>query len=292
MNMPVSPTIKSFTLLFLLFVLLTSCHHNQSPPTPRYYDIAFPMMAYNIDTTRLGDSYHYFKNYALPPDTLRPYQSLDSFSRKLQRVSYDGEFHQTGFNSGRLYFWEHYGTNIDAPMHYVSPEKDPKKYKTIGEISMDQLIGPMVLLDLSKREDRNLHPEDIEPLINRLQNGAWLVVNFDMAKHYGTSLYSRSLQSPGVTAEACQYLGKLFDEGKIDIAGVAADNGSLDRFINFRDRNTFCHGELLSRGILILESLADLSELAKDLGPCEFIVAPLKIIGGSGSPVRVYVRCQ
>jgi kynurenine formamidase len=80
------------------------------------------------------------------------------------------------------------------------------------------------------------------------------------------------LNHPGIDEECADYLASL------GVNGVGTDAPSIDHppFPG--------HRKLLSRGVLIYENLTNLGKL---LGRVfEFIGIPLRIEGGSGSPVR------
>lgn len=265
-------------IIFILFI------NPQIIFAQRYYDVGWPMVAFYPDSISTRNMH---------PNLSKPFTSSDSIL-KFDPVTYTGKLHKEtyGFFRGNLFFDDHTGTHIDAPNHYVYKDGDRKKLLSVGELTVDQLTGPLVFLDMSSRNDRNVYPEDIKAIIDQLQNGAWLVVNFDLAKHYGTESYSTK-NTPGFPEETCQYLADLIDNKIINIAGIGSDNGSTDIVPNFKNPETSCHGLLLSkRNILLIEGMGSLLELTKEKGNCELIVAPLKIIGGSGSPARVFVRCE
>lgn len=243
---------------------------------PRWYDLSWPILAVRIDEI---DSQE-----VLPETTNLSYD----------KISYDARLHlgTHGFYRGDLILDDHTGTHIDAPNHYVFVDGKTKNAPSIGEITMSELIGPLVMLDVSTRSDKNIYPSDIEPIIPRLQNGAWLIVNFDSAKLYKTDAYS-TIKSPGFVAETCRYIGELIDANKIDISGIGSDSGSTDVISSFENANTTCHALLLAkRNVLLLEALTDLNALANDNGECEIVASPLKIVGASASPARVYARCD
>ena len=102
----------------------------------------------------------------------------------------------------------------------------------------------------------------------------------------------RGCASPGFTLESCERLSQLIDAGEAQIAGIGADNGGVDRIPNFQSIQRSCHGLLLPRNIPLIENLGDLAAVTADSGTCELVVAPLKVTGASGSPARVFARCQ
>ena len=269
--------------LFVMLILILMAHQ-QKLNAQRYYDVGLPMVAFYADSTSLKKT---------TPDLTNPFSNTDSialFDPVTYSVSLNNGSH--GFLRGNLFFDDHTGTHVDAPNHFVHKNSDQINQLSVGELTVDQLTGPMVFLDMTSRENRNVYPSDIQPIVNQLQNGAWLIVNFGLAQDYNTKTYS-SKDSPRFAQETCQYLADLIDNKAINITGIGSDNGSLDIASNFKNPETSCHGILLAkRNILIIENMASLSEIAQEKGNCELIVAPLKIIGGSGSPARVFIRCE
>ena len=265
----------------LLFILILN---HQKLIAQRYYDVGFPMIAFYADS---------ISNKKITPDLTNPFLNTDSITQ-FDPVTYSGSLNKEshGFFRGNLYFDDHTGTHIDAPNHFVHKNNDQIKQLSVGELTVDQLTGPMVYLDMTSRKNRNVYPADIKPIIAQLQNGAWLIVNFGLANQYNTK--SRAPKEiPGFAQETCQYLAKLIDDKLINITGIGSDNGSVDMRSNFKKPEISCHGILLAkRNILLIENLGSLSEIAQEEGHCEVIVAPLKIIGGSGSPTRVFIRCE
>ncbi len=86
---------------------------------------------------------------------------------------------------------------------------------------------------------------------------------------------------PGLSEEVC----KLFMERKVKAVGtdtVAGDTPMKDG----KESHSYGHDDYwLPNDILILEMLANLDKLPTR---CFFIAVPLKIKGGSGSPIRPF----
>lgn len=251
----------------------------------RYYDFSWPMVAFHPDSSRVPEE--------IKPDVERPFLPLSS-NLSYDPITYTGSLFQGihGFFRGNLFLDDHTGTHVDAPNHFVYQDHKKSDQLSVGELTLDQLIGPLVFLDMSGRKDKNVSPSDIEVIKDQLQEGAWLIVNFDLAKHYGTASYSNRT-TPGFTQQICQHIAILIDNQSINISGIGSDNGSTDIVSNFKNPETSCHGLLLSqRNILLVESMSSLTKLKQESGECEVIVAPMKIMDGSGSPSRVLVRCE
>jgi len=179
-------------------------------------------------------------------------------------------------NCQALLLAEHVGTNCDAPFHVLQDGA------TIDSLPADAFMGPAVLVDL-----RHVAPLSI---IDRPEIQAWeagsgvaireadivvLMTGFD-DKHWRLSPNAAKelKRRPSLGMDAAEYLA-----GK-GIAAIGMDTGSPD--VSGTDLPV--HRYLLGRGVLIIESLTNLDQIP---GPrFLFIALPLKIRGGSGSPVR------
>jgi kynurenine formamidase len=97
------------------------------------------------------------------------------------------------------------------------------------------------------------------------------------AQSYRNQDASGSMHFPGFSAEAVERL----IERKIN--GIGCDTMSVDCGAS---RDFAVHHLALGAGLYHLENLADLSELPEK--GAFLIVAPIKLEGGSGGPVRVF----
>ncbi|MDQ8758298.1 cyclase family protein [Sphingosinicella sp. LHD-64] len=269
---------------FLLFAAAGSAMAQSQPV--RLYDLGRSLAAYH--PAAAGTERRQF----IPVDPAAPYPEADGEPADV-RVSYTGRFVRgsRGFFSGDLHFWDHTGTHVDAPRHYVPEGAEPERQRSIGELELSQLHGPLVIIDTSGRADRNVTAQDIDRVRARLVGGAWLLANLGHAGQFGASGYNADT-APGFTLEACERLSQLIDAGEAEIAGIGADNGGVDRIPNFQSIQRSCHGLLLPRNIPLIENLGDLSAVSADPGACELIVAPMKVVGASGAPARVFARCE
>lgn len=188
---------------------------------------------------------------------------------------------------------EHGGTHLDAPSHFV--EGAP----SVDEIALEQLMGDLAVIDVSQKVGDNadyaVSPKDIEDFEARFGKltqknivvfkTGWERFWPDKEKYLGLirpigriGLIS-PMHFPGLSPDAA----KLLASRKIKAVGL--DTASLDPGIS----KTFeAHRILLGKKIYGLENVANL----KNLPPtgARIIVAPMKITGGTGAPVRVLVE--
>src|SRR5207253_3017467 len=109
-----------------------------------------------------------------------------------------------------------------------------------------------------------------------IEKNGYFTRSFWMLEHYGTHLDAPA-HFPGFSAEAA----KLLIDRKV--SGLGCDTLSIDHGAS---SDYSVHHLALGAGLYQLENLADLSELPET--GAFLIVAPIKLEGGSGGPVRVF----
>lgn len=196
-----------------------------------------------------------------------------------------------GFFCQNVSLPEHAGAHVDAPYHI---HRDLDK-KTIDEVPLNYLVAPCKVvhlehLELKAGEFANADHilkwekdsgEEIRPNDVVLINYGWL------KKHWRTDRKWSyfSMNQPGLTEDASAlFLSRNIRAIGSDTAacGTALKEGKT--VLDFPPPvNCWVHGKLLSRGILLIECLANLELVPAS---CYFMAFPLKIQGGSGSPVR------
>ncbi len=204
--------------------------------------------------------------------------------------------------SGMLYMAEHSGTHIDALCHqaedlhlYGGAAVTAKVQTSAGftELGVDT-IAPIarrgVLLDLA--QDADLVPQSIveaatlERAAKRsgveVGDGDVVLVRTGYGRYWSDP--DRYLAAPGMTAAASTWLG---DRG---VFAVGSDNVAWDLpgFVD-PEIGTTLPGHvvlIVRRGIHIMENLF-LEELAaRRIHEFLFMALPLKVAGGTGSPIR------
>jgi len=190
-----------------------------------------------------------------------------------------------------IWILEHSGTHVDSPSHFGLGKW------TIDQIPLDRLSGPGVVIDISKKAEKDpdslLDIKDIkawERLHGKVPKGAIVIMNSGWYKYYGDKKYynweegypetdTKHMHFPGFSAEAVDYLIR-----NSQIVGIAVDTVSIDRG---QDNNLFeAHRRMSESNVWGIENIGNLDKLpAKG-----FLVynLPLKFKDGSGSPVRVF----
>lgn len=182
----------------------------------------------------------------------------------------------------QLIMCDHSGTHIDSPSHFVPDPEDARRIST-AELDLAQLIGRALVMTFGPFEPTSHH-------ISLEQVQAWEAANEPVRSGDIVILNTRWAQRwkpvpegfdylrgwPGLSGEAASYLrGKGVKAVGIDCISIDPGDVSGD--------DLKAHYEFLPHGVLVLENLTNLDSLPP---VCLFAALPLKIAGGTGSPVR------
>lgn len=197
---------------------------------------------------------------------------------------------------GPFWYWnafetgEHTGTHLDAPCHWATG----RDKGTVDAILPSGLIGPAVVIDMTaeceKDSDALLTPKHLrswERRHGRIPRGTWVLARTGWAKRFSNPVAYRNLGAdgmshvPGISKEAAEFLTRQRDILGVGVETVGTDAGIAGTFDPPFPNHNIMHGA----GRLGLTSLANLDQLPE--AGAVVIALPLKITGGSGSPVRV-----
>lgn len=174
----------------------------------------------------------------------------------------------------KLVLGTHTGTHIDAPRHFI-PGGD-----TVDQIPLEQLVGEASVLDLSSfGSGMEVGPEDLERIIGK-RPVTRVLLQFNWDRHLGSESYYND--SPFLSETAAQW---LVDHGcrLLGMDTAMPDNPKNGRGCSNDSPN---HKILLGNNVILLEYMVNLAALNQPV--VQLIVAPLKILGGDGSPVRAF----
>ena len=198
---------------------------------------------------------------ALPPPAIWPVLRQD-----------EGDF----VNSNVIQYCEHSGTHVDSPAHFVNGGT------TLESLSLDSLMGPAVVLDLtSKQGDVPIDASDLEDAQRGappIESGDVVLLRTDHSLLWDVKPRSGAFIRDGwpyLTAEGAQYLLRA------GIRALGVESPDPDR-LGATEFPT--HYALLPAGIPIIENLCNLDQIGTSR--CEFIALPLKVRGGTGGPCR------
>jgi len=175
-----------------------------------------------------------------------------------------------GYNLELLFLSSHTGTHMDAPFHFL--KKGPK----IDQIVTKRLVTEAVLVKIRKGADQAITKNDIEKFERKhgkIDDGSTVVFYTGWQKNLKKQSYF--LKNPGLAVSAAKYLVSK----KINLVGI--DSPSIDLG---KDQRFSVHHVLAKNGVLIVENLAKLEKINSE--KFHLIVAPLKLKGATGSPVR------
>ena len=185
---------------------------------------------------------------------------------------------KTTFTSKALYFSmsDHAGTHVDAPVHF-----DPRPgAQSIDEVPLEKFYTSGFCIDLSHVALKTAATlEEVQAAVVKsgqtIQKGdtvlVWLATN---ERLLGKPGYLHDF--PGLSLPAIHWLA---DQG-IGMFGVEAISPAPEGEPNF-----LAHMACAERGITHMECLANLDKLI-GRGRFRFIGFPLKIRGGTASPIR------
>ncbi len=193
------------------------------------------------------------------------------------------------YTANRFCTAEHGGTHIDAPIHFHQDRN------TVDAISLDQLIGRGIVVDVSEKcatnRDYQVQVEDFlswEQKNGGIPHGAIVLLRTgfgvywpDRLKYMGTDERGDSavakLHFPGLHPEAAKW---LVNNRRIKAIGL--DTPSIDYG---QSRQFGSHVTLFEKNVPAMENVANLNQLPeKDF---TVIALPMKIKGGSGGPLRI-----
>lgn len=184
---------------------------------------------------------------------------------------------------------EHTGTHFDAPIHWVTGKDLPDN--ATDTIPARRFVGPACVFDVSTESSANpdflLTTEHIarwEQEHGRIPAGAWVLLRTDWSKRSGAAFINADdagPHTPGFHAEASRFLAAERDILGVGVETIGTDAGQAGTFSPPFPNHTIMHGA----GKFGLASLCNLDRLPAT--GAIVIAAPLKLVNGSGSPLRV-----
>ena len=225
-----------------------------------------------------------FPTLQLPP------QFGQGWAFKMEKISQYDE-------SGPAWYWnnfscgEHTGTHFDAPAHWVTGRDQVNN--TVDTIDASNFIAPAVVVDASAEvaqdPDWLLTVEFLEEWERRhgvIPHGAWVLFRTDWSKRLSdpiafVNLREDGAHTPGPTQAAVEW---LLQERQVHGFGVETINTDAGQSHSWPTPYP-CHALMHGANRYGLQCLKNLDQLPPQ--GAVIVAAPLKIEGGSGSPLRV-----
>ncbi len=258
-------------------VLMAGCRIEPNPPRRRVNAVGLGAdVPLDLSRYRLVDLTHGFDASTVYWPTAPSGFRLDTMSRGMTA---GGWFYAAESFSAP----EHGGTHLDAPVHFY------ERGRGAGEVPLEQLIGPAVVIDISRKAaadpDYVLQVEDVRAFERgngRIGAGEIVLLRTGWARFWpdkhaylgGDS--ASDLHFPSFGPEAV----KLLVEQR-HVAALGVDVASIDAGAS---HDFPVHRLLGEEDIPALENLTNLAMLPP-VGAL-VIALPMKITGGSGAPVR------
>jgi kynurenine formamidase len=185
---------------------------------------------------------------------------------------------------------EHTGTHFDAPIHWVTGRDLPDN--ACDTIPVQRFVGPACVIDIERESaadpDCLVTPDRIaqwESQHGRIPAGSWVLLRTGWSRRKGAQAFlnvgADGPHSPGFDASASRLLALDRNVLGVGVETVGTDAGQAATFDPPFPNHTIMHGA----GKFGLASLCNLDRLPPT--GAVVIAAPLKIVNGSGSPLRV-----
>ncbi|MEO6891908.1 MAG: cyclase family protein [Ktedonobacteraceae bacterium] len=198
--------------------------------------------------------------------------------------------HGPGWYWNIMTLGEHTGTHFDAPIHWVTGKDLPDN--ATDTIPPRKFVGPACVIDVSADVERSpdflLTVERVEAWERehgRIPTGAWVLLRSGWSKRTSREDFLNAgpngAHSPGFAKECSEFLAKERDVLGVGVETVGTDAGQAGTFDPPFPNHTTMHGA----GKFGITSLVNLEQLPPT--GAIVIAAPLKIVNGSGSPLRV-----
>jgi kynurenine formamidase len=199
-------------------------------------------------------------------------------------------------NRGPAWYWnilhlgEHTGTHFDAPVHWVTGKDLPDN--ATDTIPPRRFVGPACVIDVTAEVEQNpdflLLPERVqawEAEHGRIPAGAWVLLRTGWSRRTSREAFLNAgpdgPHAPGFHKSCSEFLAKERDVLGVGVETVGTDAGQAGTFDPPFPNHATMHGA----GKFGITSLINLDQLPPT--GAIVIAAPLKIVGGSGSPLRV-----
>lgn len=172
-----------------------------------------------------------------------------------------------GYNVTEITMGVHTGTHVDSPSHCIHTDQG------VDSLKLEAVVGWAEVLDVGEKpECSEITSADLDAFAGRVSEGSRVLIRTGWGKRFGSPDFFTSF--PGLSAGAALWLTKR----KIAMLALEQPSVHLENHIEI-------HKTLLSNGVVLVESAANLGQITQDR---VYVVAlPLKLAGLDGSPIRM-----
>jgi len=207
---------------------------------------------------------------------------------RIREISrYDGR--GPGWYWNNITLGEHTGTHFDAPIHWYTGKDLPNN--AVDTLPAEHMIAPACVIDCSGEAAADAdflltraHVEEWEEDHGRIPQGHWVLLRTDWSKRSPrdyANLKENGAHTPGPDADVMKWLVEERGILGFGTETIGTDAGQASHFEPPHPAHHFLHGA----GRYGLQCLCNLDRLPPT--GAILITAPLKILNGSGSPLRV-----
>ncbi len=195
-----------------------------------------------------------------------------------------GHIDKDGYFSRQITLPEHFSTHIDAPAHFAAGAW------TVDQIPPEHLITPLAVIDVWKKASANaeyeVSLEDIaayEQEHGHIPPGAVVLARTGWAERWSSmpryrNADAKGMHFPGFSEPAAKFLVDARQISGLGIDTLSVDPGGSATYP--------VHHYVAQHNVYNLENVADLGQVPPS--GAILIVAPAKLLGGSGGPVRLF----
>jgi len=228
------------------------------------------------------------------------------------------------FQDNTTVLGENFGTSIDSPSHFVPnrPEVSNPDQRGLADLTVEDLTGPVVFIDISARVEAELRKNngspgpvevtnfgnaspnvvtaaDIDAVASQIQDRSYIIVHTGWSRFFPVSgpglegPYVNGFNYPGLSREAVGRLIEIEASQNVKINGIGMDNLSVDagEDLTAPSPGAFpAHTRGLQRGWKLLENLTNTAELGN--GQCTLYVGAMNHIGGVAGWARIFASCS
>lgn len=168
----------------------------------------------------------------------------------------------------------HTATHVDSPLHVI------KDSITVGQLSLEKLIGDAIILNLTnKKPNSPITSEDFIKYEEKIRFNDIIILRTDWTdKKWGTNEYWDN--SPYLTEDGAKWLVAKCPKA----IGFDFFEEYSARLKDFKPEDFVVHKMILKEGIAIIEHLTNLGKISRER--VKLYVLPLKLMVTEAAPAR------